>query len=187
MAEAVLETPRLLLRRIRPDDAAVQFQHLNSPELMRFLGGPKSLEEIAARHARTIALFDEQGFGFLMMIEKASGEAVGHCGIKRVDNALAHNLGDHEIGWIVREDRWRRGYASEAMRAVLGWAFDTHEAPHVVALTSMANAPSWKLMQKLGMTRAPELDFADPAYPPEENPTILHRLTRAKWREKTRD
>ena len=105
--------------------------------------------------------------------------------MKRVDNPLARNQGDHEIGWLVREDRWRRGYAEEAMRGVIEWAFGRIGAPRVVALTSEANVASWKLMEKLGMRRRVDLDFADPAYPPEDNPTILYSLDAKDWRAET--
>jgi len=81
----------------------------------------------------------------------------------------------------VREDRWRRGYAEEAMHAVLDWAFTRVGAPHVVALTSDANIGSWKLMEKLGMVRREDLDFSDPAYPAEDNPTIQYSLSREQW------
>ena len=185
MAEAiddtVLETPRLILRRVRPGDAALQHRLLNTPEMMRHLGGPKSLEEIETRHARIRESYSTNGFGFMMLIEKASGELVGHCGMKRVDNALAPNRGDHEIGWVVRQDRWRQGYAHEAMQGVIGWAFETIGAPHLVALTCDANVGSWKLMEKLGMERRRDLDFDDPAFPPEANPTIQYSLTREEW------
>jgi RimJ/RimL family protein N-acetyltransferase len=154
---------------------------LNTPTVMKYVGGVKSLAEIEAKHEKTRRCFEQDGCGFMMMIEKASGELVGHCGMKRVDNPQARNPGDHEIGWLVREDRWRRGYASEAMRAVLDWAFLTHGAPLVVALTSERNLPSRSLMEKLGMTRCAELDFPDPSYPPEDNPTIVYRLHRKDW------
>ena len=94
---------------------------------------------------------------------------------------MAKNEGDHEIGWLIREDRWRRGYAEEAVRAVLDWAFGRVDAPNVVALTSQANVPSWKLMEKLGMVRRKDLDFDDPAYPPEDRTTILYSLTKEQW------
>ena len=181
MAEIVLETDRLLLRTIGPDDAAEQMRVLNTPTVMARLGGVKTLEEIEAKHAKAMALYEAQGFSFLFIIEKASGETVGHCGIKQVDNPLARNLGDHEVGWLVREDRWRRGYAEEAMHAVIDWAFGPVGAPHVVALTSHANVGSWKLMEKLGMERREDLDFDDPAYAAEDRPTILYSLTKDQW------
>ena len=67
------------------------------------------------------------------------------------------------------------------MRAVLDWAFTRVGAPHVVALTSAANVGSWKLMQKLGMVRREDLDFSDPAFPPQDNPTIQYSLTHEQW------
>lgn len=185
MGDIVIETERLVLRKPEegPEDgdAELQYRLLNTPAVMARLGGPKELHEIEAKHAKTNALFAQEGFGFMMMIEKVSGELVGHAGLKRVDHPLAHNCGDFEIGWLVREDRWRRGYASEAVRAIIDWAFTRHQAPLLVALTSEENVPSWKLMEKLGMERARELDFDDPDYPPQDNPTIVYRLTRAQW------
>lgn len=183
MADIVAETERLILRTIEEGDAALQYRLLNTPTVMARLGGVKELHEIEAKHAKGMALYAQEGFSFLFMIEKATGEMVGHCGIKRVDNPLAKNLGDHEVGWLVREDRWRRGYAEEAMHAVLDWAFGRVSAPHVVALTSEANVGSWKLMEKLGMVRRRELDFDDPAYPPEDQRTILYSLTVQQWQE----
>ena len=181
MADIIAETDRLILRTIEEGDAIEQDRLLNTPSVMARLGGVKELHEIEAKHAKAMAMYAREGFSFLFMIEKASGEMVGHCGIKRVDNPLAPNVGDHEIGWLVREDRWRRGYAEEAMRAILDWAFTRIQAPHVVALTSEANAGSWKLMQKLGMVRREDLDFADPAFPAEDNPTIQYSLTQEQW------
>ena len=181
MPDIVIETERLILRKIEESDAALQYELLNTPAVMECLGGVKELHEIEAKHAKSMSWFAREGFGFMMLIEKSTGELVGHCGMKRVDNPLAPNVGDHEIGWLVREDRWRRGYAEEAMRAVLEWAFLRVKAPHVVALTSHANAGSWKLMEKLGMVRREDLDFTDPAFGAEDNPTIQYSLTRDQW------
>ncbi|MFZ1742148.1 MAG: GNAT family N-acetyltransferase [Pontixanthobacter sp.] len=183
MPDIIAETERLILRTIEEGDAELQYRVLNTPTVMARLGGVKELHEIEAKHAKSMALYAQERFSFLFMIEKGTGEMVGHCGIKRVDNPLASNIGDHEIGWLVREDRWRRGYAEEAMRAVIDWAFGSVGAPHVVALTSQLNVASWKLMEKLGMQRRRDLDFDDPAYPPEDRTTILYSLTRKQWQE----
>lgn len=184
MPDIVLETERLVLRTIGDDDVADHDRLLNTPTVMKHLGGVMELHQIEARHAKGQALYARDGFSFLFLIEKSTGEMVGYCGIKRVDNPLATNQGDHEIGWVIREDRWRRGYAHEAMRAVLGWAFGPRiDAPHVVALTSEANRGSWRLMEKLGMQRRRDLDFEDPAFPAADNPTIQYSLTKQQWQQ----
>ncbi|MBB3034414.1 GNAT family N-acetyltransferase [Alteriqipengyuania lutimaris] len=181
MAEWLLETERLRLRPIRPGDAELQIRHLNSVEATRHLGGPATLELIEEKHAKSMAFHAREGFGWMLVFERESGEPVGHCGLKRVDSEGAKNPGDVEIGWMIRQDRWRRGYASEAVRAVLRWAFVDHRVPQVVALTSYANEPSWRLMERLGMERRPDLDFEDPRFSPEDNPTILYALGREGW------
>ena len=181
MADIVIETARLVLRTITETDVDLQDRHLNTPTVMARLGGPMERHEIEARHAKGMAMYAKDGFSFLFLIEKATGEMVGYAGLKWVDNAHAPNQGDHEVGWVLREDRWRMGYAEEAVRGILEWAFTRIGAPHVVALTSHANIASWKLMEKLGMERREELDFTDPKYGPEDSPTIQYSLTRDQW------
>ncbi len=181
MPDIIAETDRLVLRTIDENDVHKHDRLLNSPAIMAHIGGVMERHEIEARHAKGMALYAREGFSFLFLIEKATGEMVGYCGIKKVDNPLAGNQGDHEIGWKVREDRWRMGYAEEAMRAVLNWAFGRIGAPYVVALTSRANVGSWKLMQKLGMVRRKDLDFDDPDYRDKDNPTIQYSLSKEQW------
>ncbi len=181
MADIIAETDRLILRTIEESDAAEQYRLLNTPAVMARLGGPKELHEIEAKHAKAMQWYATRGFSFLMLVEKDTGELVGHAGIKLVDNPLARNQGDHEIGWLIREDRWRRGYAEEAVRAIVDWAFGRVGAPHVVALTSELNVASWKLMEKLGMVRRADLDFEDPNFPPEDRKTILYSMTKDQW------
>lgn len=181
MAEIVLTTARLWLRQIGEDDVDAHMHHLNTPGVMAHLGGVQPRSVIAAKHAAARAGFAEEGFGFMLMIEQASGELVGHCGLRRVVHPHAPNRGAHEIGWLVREDRWRMGYAYEAMRAVVDWGFGVIGAPYLVALTSAANRGSWRLMEKLGMERRPDLDFTDPDFPPQDRPTIQYAITAAQW------
>ena len=100
MADIVLETERLVLRRLDERDAALHDKILNTPNVMKHLGGVKELHELEAKHAKGMAQFAREGFSFMMLIEKSSGDLVGHAGMKRVDNENAKNQGDHEIGWL---------------------------------------------------------------------------------------
>jgi len=178
MNDVVLTAPRLVLRRIREEDLDPHMALLNTPAVMRHLGGVQPRAVIAAKHAAARESFAAEGFGFMIMEERATGKVVGHCGLRRVAHPLAPNPCDHEIGWLVREDRWRRGYAYEAMRAVVDWGFAVIGAPHIVALTCEANVGSWRLMEKLGMHRRADLDFCDPAEP---EPIIQYAITKAQW------
>ncbi|MBU7579417.1 MAG: GNAT family N-acetyltransferase [Porphyrobacter sp.] len=181
MTAIVLTTDRLILRRIGEDDLDRHMTLLNTPAVMQYLGGVQPRSVIAAKHQASRAGFAAHGYGFMIMEERASGEMVGHCGLRHVAHPLAPNPEDFEIGWLVREDRWRLGLAYEAMRAVVDWGFAVHGAPRIVALTVEANRGSWRLMEKLGMARAPALDFNDPAMPPLYNPTIQYAITREQW------
>ena len=178
MIDPVLTTERLILRRIGEDDLEPHMTLLNTPAVMRHLGGVQPREVIAAKHAASRASFAAHSYGFMLAEERATGAIVAHCGLRHVAHPLAPNPQDHEIGWLVREDRWRMGYAHEAMRAVVDWAFAVHAAPQIVALTIASNIGSWRLMEKLGMTRREDLDFANPE---AEEPYIQYALTRAQW------
>ncbi|WP_285712422.1 GNAT family N-acetyltransferase [Erythrobacter oryzae] len=181
MTTPVLVTERLVLRQIGEDDLDPHMTLLNTPAVMEHLGGVQPREVIAAKHAASREGFATRGYGFMIMEERATGEMVGHCGLRHVAHPLAPNPEDFEIGWVVREDRWRRGYAFEAMRAVIDWGFATHNAPRIVAITTARNVGSWRLMEKLGMIRAAHLDFNDPAMPPAYNPAIQYALVQGQW------
>lgn len=180
MTAAVLTTERLVLRQIGEDDLDPHMALLNTPAVMQHLGGVQPREVIAAKHAASRAGFAAEGFGFMIMEERETGAFVGHCGLRKVVHPRAPNPDDFEIGWLVREDRWRLGYALEAMRAVVDWGFTVHAAPQLVALTCEANLGSWRLMERLGMQRRTDLDFADPDEP---DTIIQYAITRQQWEE----
>ena len=178
VTEPVLTTDRLILRQIGEGDLEPHMTLLNTPAVMQYLGGVQPRAVIAAKHEASRASFAAHGFGFMLIEERESGEIVGHCGLRHVAHPLAPNPDDFEIGWVVRADRWRMGYAHEAMRAVIDWGFGVIVAPHIVALTCAPNVGSWRLMEKLGMERRADLDFTDPADP---ETIIQYAITRAQW------
>lgn len=178
MSDIVLTTDRLALRQIGADDCDAHMTWLNTPAVMAHLGGVQPRAVIAAKHEASRASFAAHGFGFMLAEERVSGALVAHCGLRFMAHPLAPNPDDLEIGWVVREDRWRMGYAHEAMRAVIDWGFDTIGADQLVAVTIPANIGSWRLMEKLGMRRREDLDFTDPALPPDEQRLIQYAITR---------
>lgn len=187
MAEFCHETERLVLRDWRAGDADTFFAHLNTPAVMRWLGGVQDHSVFDAAVARIEGYRRDFGHTFWIVERKAdggplAGELIGFCGLKRSNVEGEKVFGMVEVGWRLREDAWGHGYAKEGAIASLDLAFERFGADEVVALTVAGNVPSWGMMERLGMVRAPELDFADPRYGPELNPTIVYRIDRAQHR-----
>lgn len=181
MSEGVaIETPRLKLRNWRETDVESFVRYTNTPAVMRWLGGVLPDAEAEGRIRDRLMLWQSsRGFTFWAVERKADGELLGFCGIKLADDEGSPAQGMHEIGWRLREDAWGQGYAREAAAASLDYAFATLDAPRVVSLTVIGNEPSWGLMERLGMTRRPDLDYEGPAW--AETPIIAYLLEREQW------
>ena len=178
----MIETERLILRDWRDEDIEPFIRHTNTEPVMRWLGGVKTEAEIrSVIEDRLMRWQRERGFTFWAVERKTDGELLGFCGLKIADTDGSPIQGEHEIGWRLREDAWGQGYAREAATASLDHAFDVLGAPHVVAITFTQNEASWRLMERLGMTRRPDLDYDDERFP-ELNPTIIYRIEREDWR-----
>ena len=177
----VRTTDRLILRDWRPEDRVTFMDHLNSPAVMRWLGGVQDAATYAAAFDRIDGYARDFGHTLWIVERKADNQLLGFCGLKRVNTEGAHNPGDMEIGWRLREDAWGQGVAKEAAIACLDLAFTRFDAPHVVAFTVAGNAGSWGLMERLGMTRRADLDYHDPRFGPDLNPTITYSIDAGDW------
>lgn len=175
-------TQRLILRDWRDGDVAPFIRHTNTEPVMRWLGGVKSEAEMReVVEGRLMRWQRERGFTFWVVERRSDGELLGFCGLKLADQPGSPIEGEYEIGWRLREDAWGRGYAKEAAAASLTYAFENLGAPRVVAITYPQNEASWRLMERLGMTKRPDLAYDDPRFP-ELNPTIVYSIAREEWR-----
>jgi RimJ/RimL family protein N-acetyltransferase len=173
VADIVAETERLILRTWKPEDRAEYARHVNTEAVGRFVGGVQSDDEIDAAFGRLEACQREHGHSFWAVERKTDGALLGFCGLKRANVPGTPVDGEVEIGWRLREDAWGQGYAREAAQAALRWAWSHLDCGRVVAFTIPANAPSWGLMERLGMTRRLDLGFAHPNYP-ADHPLSAH-------------
>ena len=177
----MIETERLRLRNWTPADVAPFIRHTNTPAVMRWLGGVKTAEALeTVVRERLMAWQERYGHTFWVVERKADDALLGFCGLKIADDAGSPVEGELEIGWRLREDVWGRGFAREAATASLDFAFAKLRAPQVVALTVTGNAPSWGLMERLGMVRRPELDYEGPAW--AEGSVIVYSIASEQWR-----
>ena len=179
----MIETERLFLRDWRKGDLEPFLRHTNTQAVMRYLGGVRTGEEIAKVIERLTRWQEERGFTFWAVERKSDGELLGFCGLKRADDEGNRIKGWVEIGWRLRQSAWSFGYAKEAATASLDFAFQRGGAERVVALTVIGNRPSWRLMERLGMTRRPDLDYEGPIW--AETPVIVYAIVREEWQART--
>ena len=114
------------------------------------------------------------------MEHKDDGSILGFCGLKRCNQA-GGPVGMMEVGWRLREDAWGKGYAKEAAIASLDLAFARFGAEEVIALTVDGNSPSWGLMERLGMKRREDLDFANDEFDAENPVIIVYSIDADSW------
>lgn len=179
----MIMTGRLDLRPPAADDLAWVLADMNTPAVMRNLGGVRSPETVAEGLDADIAAFAGGGHRRWTVWLRDDDRRIGRCGLFRVKTDAAPEAlrGQHEIGWTLAEAFWGMGYASEAARAVLAFGFGALGLRDVFAQTSESNAASTRLMARLGFVRTPELDYFDPDYPAADNPTTVFRMGRVEW------
>ncbi|MEO8189575.1 MAG: GNAT family N-acetyltransferase [Acidobacteriota bacterium] len=177
----VLETERLVLRRVTEEDAPFILELLNDPDWLRYIGDRKvrTLED-ARGYIQTgpMGMYARHGLGLYLTELKDGGAPIGLCGLLRRDG-----LADPDIGFAFLPAFRGRGYASEAAAATLEYAKNTLGLEKVVAITSPDNGRSVRLLDKLGMRfermirLAPEADevkLYSPAVRPAESTTPAH-------------
>jgi RimJ/RimL family protein N-acetyltransferase len=145
----VLETARLRLRRLTPDDAPFMLELLNDPSFLRNIGdrGVRDLE--AARRYVTdgaVASHEKHGYGFDLVELKSTREAAGICGLVRRDYLDAPDL-----GYAFLPQFTGQGFAVESATAVLAHARDALRLPRVLAIVSPDNARSIRVLEKIGL------------------------------------
>ena len=174
-----LRTERLLLRQWRDEDLE-PFAELNAdPETMRYFPAPPTREESDALAERSRRQIDDEGWG-LWAVEVPGGTSfVGFVGLAR-PSFEEHFTPAVEVGWRLARRHWGRGYATEAGRAALAYGFDELGLEEIVSFTSRLNAPSRRVMERLGMSRDPADDFEHPRVPLGHplRPHVLYRLSR---------
>ena len=177
----MIETARLLLRPWAEAEIAPFQQICSDPRVMATLGPVLGMAETAALIGRVQAMEAEYGHTFWALERREDGRLIGWCGVIRgTDGPIA---GKAEIGWRLAHDCWGHGYATEAARASIDWAFANLADDAVWAITSAGNRASQAVMARLGMRQHPELSFDHPRVPPGNPlcPHVTFSLERAAW------
>jgi RimJ/RimL family protein N-acetyltransferase len=148
----VIETERLTLRPHRPADFAACAEMWGDPLVTRYIGGrPFSGEEVWARILRYVGHWQWMGFGFWAIEVKTTGAFAGEVGFAEFKREMEPALrGAPEIGWVLAPHAQGRGYAIEAVRAVVAWGEEHLSAPRTVCLIHPENLRSIRIAQQCG-------------------------------------
>jgi RimJ/RimL family protein N-acetyltransferase len=123
----VMETVRLRLRPHRPDDFDCSAALWADPIVTRYIGGhPLTREEVWGRLLRYDGHWAMLGFGYWALEDKTSGAFLGELGFADLQREIEPRLdGMAEIGWVLAPQHHGKGYATEAVRAIIEWG-DAH-------------------------------------------------------------
>ena len=174
-----LETARLRLRPWREDDREPMAAINADPEVMRYFPSPLGRHESDAMLDLMEARRRERGFGFWAAELVDRPGCIGFIGLSvpSFDTSFTPCV---EIGWRLARGCWNQGLATEGARAALAFGLDELALQEIVAFTVPANAPSRRVMEKIGMWRDETGDFDHPRVPVGHalRRHVLYRITR---------
>lgn len=172
MEKKIIETERLILRELTEQDFDALFAVLGDPEVMQHY--PNVLDENKVREwiNRNIERYQIFSFGLWAVVLKETGELIGDCGLtmQQIGGKIKP-----EIGYHIRKDMQKKGYGSEAAKAVRDWAF--YNTPFNILYSYMkhTNVGSYRTAMAAGMKIVEE-------FPDEVNGiTKVYAITREEW------
>jgi len=168
----ILKTERLFLREMDRNDYDALYRVLADSTIMQHY--PFTFDESRVRDwiRRNLNRYQENRFGLWAVCLKDTGEMIGDCGLT-LQNINGEML--PEIGYHIRRDCQRKGYAKEAAKAVRDWAFRNTDYPALYSYCKYTNIPSLRTAESIGMHFACE-------YPDEANGTThVSVISREDW------
>ena len=143
-----MQTQRLILRRLTLEDASFIHALVNDPDWLRFIGdrAVRTVKDaMAYLHKGPLAMYETYGFGLYAVVRKRDGAVMGLTGLIKRDT-----LPDIDLGFAFLPAYRGMGYAREAATAVLAEAREAFGLRRILAITSLDNQRSMKLLESLG-------------------------------------
>lgn len=144
----IIETKRLVLRRMTPEDAGALLAVLGDAVSMKYYPAAFTREDVDCWIERWMKSYAENGYGLYAMTLKATGEVIGDSGFARQD---VEGFEEIEIGYHVLRAMQGQGYATEAARACVRYGFAKLGAKKLISLIRPENVPSRRVAEKAGM------------------------------------
>ena len=148
-----IETERLLLRELELSDAEGMFELDSNPNVHLFLGNKpvKHIGESIHQIMNIQQQYKDFGIGRWAVILKETNEFLGWSGIKFITNEINNHKDFYEIGYRFIEKYWGKGYATEAGKAFVDYAFNEMKVEALYAYADAGNKDSRRILEKLGL------------------------------------
>jgi len=140
------------MRGHQPNDFNACAAMWADPLITRYIGGkPLTREEVWARILRYVGHWSWLGFGHWAVEEKSTGKFIGEIGFADFKREIEPSIeGVPEIGWVLAARAHGKGYATEAVRAAIGWGDKHFGSSPTVCLIHPENLASMRVAEKCG-------------------------------------
>jgi [ribosomal protein S5]-alanine N-acetyltransferase len=159
--DLILETERLLMRQILPEDAQNIFELDNNPNVMQYLGG-KTITDINLIHNKIKRIrkeYEDYKIARFAVILKETNEFIGWSGIQFVTEEENNHINYYDLGYRLNENFWGKGYGLEAALPWVKYAFEEMKIEILTAGAHEDNIGSNKILQKCGMKYINQYDW----------------------------
>lgn len=148
-----IETERLLLREFLSTDDEGMFELDSNPNVHKYVGNKPvtHIDESRAYIKFVHQQYKDFGTGRWAVILKETNTFIGWSGIKFITDNVNNHQNFHEIGYRFIEEHWGKGYATEAGKAFIDYAFNEMKIKAIYAYADKGNAGSRNTLEKLGL------------------------------------
>ena len=171
----IIETDRLILRTWNKEDAEAYFQ-INQDPKVNELRGALTLHQVNDFMFTANNEQNQYGFSLFAAEIKVTKEMIGFIGLKYI-NWEPNLAAVVSIGWQLGSQYWGKGYATEGAKACLEYGFKKCSLKEIISFTVPANIRSIRVMEKIGLKRDLNGDFAHPKLA-ADHPLLQHILYR---------
>lgn len=174
----LIETERLILRRLEASDALGMFALDSNPAVHKFLGNNpiKTLEQAQAIITTIQDQYDQYGIGRWAVIDKATHDFIGWSGLKYEQSVRPFAY--YDLGYRLRQEYWGQGIATESALAALCYGFEQLNLDTIHAGADVQHTASNHVLQKVGFNCIETFEYDDA-------PHYWYELTKTEWEQQT--
>jgi len=151
MTPPTLTTERLIIEPLAMKHWEAYAAAWADPQMTQFISPePRTRQESWIKFVQGAGFWSLFGYGYLAFCDRSNGQFLGNGGLARMERGIAGLEGYPEAGWAFAHHAWSKGYATEAMSAILGWADEALPDPEIRCIIDINNLASMRVGEKLG-------------------------------------